>query len=142
MNVLFVSVENAGRSQMAEALFNYLADGRHTACSAGTAPAERVHLVAVWAMAEVGIDLSERVPGRLGVTDVEWADVVVIIDREIQRILHDKRRIAWGLDDPAGKGLPKTRWVRDEIALRVFDLIRDLDESREGALLPCILSPA
>ena len=123
-------------------LFTYLADGRHKARSAGTAQAERVHPVVVWAMAELGIDLSERVPGRLEAADVEWADVVVTVDREVQPIVLRKRRIGWSLEDPAGKGLLKTRWARDEIALRVFDLVRDLDESREGALLPCILSPA
>ncbi len=142
MNVLFVSVENAGRSQMAEALFTFLADGRHNARSAGTAPAERVHPEAVWAMAETGIDLSDRVPRELKPADIEWADVVVTVDREVQAILVRKRRIGWSLDDPAGKGLLKTRWVRDEIALHVFDLVRDLDESREGAVLHCILSPA
>ena len=64
-NVLFVCVQNAGRSQMAEALFRRAANGRHEARSAGSRPAPRVHYFVAAALAEVCIDVVDRVPQRL-----------------------------------------------------------------------------
>jgi arsenate reductase (thioredoxin) len=77
VNVLFVCLHNAGRSQMSEAFFKQAADGRHQARSAGTQPADRVHPAVVEAMRELGIDLSQRDPRKLERDDAEWADVVV-----------------------------------------------------------------
>ena len=128
MNVLFVCLETAGRSQMAEALFTFLADGRHAGRSAGTAPAERVHPETVWAMADLGLDLSRRIPRKLGEADVAWADVIVTMGcGDSCPVLPGKRHIDWNLDDPAGKGLMVTRRIRDEIGLRVIDLLLELD---------------
>ena len=76
-NALFVCLHNAGRSQMSAALFARAAAGRHQARSAGTTPGERVHPEVVEAMAELGIDLSDRRPKLLTSADAEWADVVV-----------------------------------------------------------------
>ena len=75
--VLFVCVQNAGRSQIAEALFTAAADRHHEARSAGTAPAEHVHPEVVAAMRELGIDLGSRVPHELDQADAEWAEVIV-----------------------------------------------------------------
>jgi arsenate reductase len=69
--VLFVRVQNAGRSQMAEALFAAAADGRHEARSAGSAPAEHVHPQVVEVVREVGVDLEGRVPHKLEQADAE-----------------------------------------------------------------------
>ncbi len=77
VRVLFVCVENAGRSQMAEALFEDAVDGKHEARSAGTHPADRVHPEVVAAMRERGIDLSARRPRTLEPADAAWADVSV-----------------------------------------------------------------
>ena len=74
MKVLFVCIGNAGRSQMSEAFFTRAAQDRHEARSAGTQPAAAVHPEVVEAMAELGIDLSARVPHRLERADAEWAD--------------------------------------------------------------------
>jgi len=82
MNVLFACVHNAGRSQMAEALFRLLAGGAHEARSAGSVPAEHIHPEVVGAMRELGVDLSERTPHRLERTDAEWAEVVA---RQLER---------------------------------------------------------
>jgi arsenate reductase (thioredoxin) len=120
MNVLFVCVQNAGRSQMAQALFE--ARGG-TARSAGTAPAARVHSEVVEAMRERGVDLSDRVPRGLDRSDVEWADVVVTMGcGDACPYIPGKRYIDWELPDPAGKPLDEVRAVRDEIARRVDEL--------------------
>lgn len=119
-NVLFVCVQNAGRSQIAQALYERRG-GR--ARSAGTEPAERVHPEVVEAMGELGIDLEGRVPHELSRGDVEWADVVVTMgcgDR--CPYVPGKSYVDWQLDDPAGKGLDEVRAIRDEIERRVSAL--------------------
>ncbi|MEX0673785.1 MAG: arsenate reductase ArsC [Gaiellaceae bacterium] len=119
-NALFVCVENAGRSQMAEALFKRLGGA---ARSAGTQPAERVHPEVVEAMREVGIDVSGRVPRGLSRDDVEWADVVVTMGcGDSCPYIPGKTYVDWELDDPAGKGLDEVREIRDEIERRVSTL--------------------
>ena len=110
MNVLFVCVQNAGRSQMSEWLFD--GNGR----SAGTSPAEQVHPEVVEVMRERGIDLSERVPRALDRSDVEWADVVVTMGcGDACPVLPGKTYVDWQLADPAGKSLDDVRAIRDEI---------------------------
>ncbi len=125
--VLFVCVRNAGRSQMAEALFERAADGRHEARSAGSRPAERVHPEVVTAMAELGIDLSERVPQGLTQADAEWADVVVTMGCGDEcPFIPGKRYIDWDLEDPGGRPLEDVRGIRDDIARRVDGLLQGL----------------
>jgi arsenate reductase len=126
-HVLFVCVQNAGRSQMAEALFSAAAGGLHEARSAGTAPAERVHPVVVEAMRELGAELDGRTPQRLEQTDAEWADVVVTMGcGDACPYIPGKRYIDWELEDPAGKPLGEVRRIRDEIAQRVEALVGEL----------------
>jgi arsenate reductase (thioredoxin) len=118
--VLFVCVQNAGRSQMAEALYA-VAGGE--ARSAGTEPADRVHPEVVEVMAELGIDLAGRTPHRLEAVDAEWADVVVTMGcGDACPVLPGKRYLDWELDDPAGKPLDEVRRIRDEIAARIAEL--------------------
>jgi len=132
MNVLFVCVGNAGRSQMSEALFSRAAAGRHEARSAGTQPAARVHPVVVEAMAELGIDLSARVPHRLELADAEWADVVVTMGcGDACPVILGKRYIDWNLEDPKDRGIERVREIRDEIALRVERLLEELASEGE-----------
>ncbi len=127
MNVLFVCVQNAGRSQMAQALFERAADGRHDARSAGSAPAEHVHPEVVEAMREVGIDVADRVPRALERSDAEWADVVVTMGcGDACPFIPGKRYVDWQLDDPAGKTVAATREIRDEIARRVDVFVASL----------------
>ena len=129
MNVLFVCVQNAGRSQIAEALFRRAASGRHEARSAGSSPAEHVHPEVVEAMRELGIDLAGRVPHRLERADAEWADIVVTMGcGDACPVILGKRYIDWELEDPAGKGLAETRAIRDEIAARIERLLPELEE--------------
>jgi arsenate reductase (thioredoxin) len=118
--VLFVCVQNAGRSQLARAL--YEARGGE-ARSAGTQPAEEIHEAVVEALEEVGIDVGRRRPRELTQEDVEWADLVVTMgcgDR--CPVLPGKRYLDWNLPDPAGLCLEEVRELRADIARRVAEL--------------------
>ena len=127
MNVLFVCVQNAGRSQMAEALFGQAADGRHEAKSAGSEPAERVHPEVVHAMRELDVDLEGRVPRGLESGDVDWADLVVTMGcGDACPVIPGTRYVDWELDDPAGRSPDEVRAIRDEIRRRISDLLPEL----------------
>jgi len=125
-NVLFVCMQNAGRSQMAQALFERAAAGAHAARSAGSAPAERVHAEVVDVLRELGIDLGERVPRLLERSDAEWADVVVTLGcGDACPIVPGVRYVDWDLDDPHGRTLDEVRAIRDEIGRRVERLLSE-----------------
>jgi len=125
---LFVCLHNAGRSQISEALFNRAAEGRHEGLSAGTTPAERVHPEVVEAMAEIGIDVSDRQPHKLSRADAEWADVVVTMGCGDEcPYVPGVRYVDWDLPDPKGRPIEEVRATRDEIAQRVARLIDELD---------------
>jgi arsenate reductase len=127
-HVLFVCLHNAGRSQMSEALFTRAAGERHTAASAGTAPAGRVHPAVVEATREVGIDLSGRRPRLLTRELAEKADVVVTMGCGDEcPYIPGKRYIDWELPDPAGRPIEEVRATRDDIAGRVEQLVAELD---------------
>jgi arsenate reductase (thioredoxin) len=126
--VLFACLHNAGRSQMSEALFARAAEGRHEAESAGTAPAERVHPEVIEAMAEVGHDVSGRVPRRLTPELAERAEVVVTMGCGDEcPYIPGRRYLDWDLPDPAGRPLEEVRRIRDDIAVRVEALVAELD---------------
>lgn len=128
--VLFVCVQNAGRSQMSEALLALAADGRHEGRSAGSAPAEAVHPEVIEAMREVGVDLADRVPRRLERADAEWADVVVTMGcGDACPVVPGARYVDWELDDPSGRPLETVREIRSDIARRIEALLRELDGS-------------
>jgi arsenate reductase len=123
--VLFACIHNAGRSQMAAALFNQLADpGKARAVSAGTQPGAYVHPEVVQAMAEVGVDLSRTTPQRLTDALAEEAQVLVTMGcGEACPHVPGLRRVDWRLDDPKGQPLETVRRIRDEIRGRVADLV-------------------
>jgi arsenate reductase len=126
--VLFVCLQNAGRSQMSEALFERAAGGRHTALSAGTTPGERVHPEVVDVMRELGIDLAGRTPRLLTRELAQQADVVVTMGCGDQcPYIPGKRYIDWELQDPKGRPRDEVRVTRDEINRRVAQLISELD---------------
>lgn len=126
-HVLFVCLHNAGRSQMAEALFELAAGGHHLARSAGTEPAEHVHLEVGEAMRELGVELADRTPRHLEAIDGEWADVVVAMGcSDACPYIPGKRYVDWNLRDPKGLPLDEVRAIRDEIAGRVDALLADL----------------
>jgi arsenate reductase len=126
--VLFVCVENAGRSQISRALFERAAGGRHEARSAGTRPAEQVNPEVVEAMRELDLDVSDRIPRGLERADAEWADVVVTMGCGDEcPYIPGKRYLDWELRDPKGLSLAEIRAIRGDIAARVDTLVAELD---------------
>jgi arsenate reductase (thioredoxin) len=130
MNVLFVCLHNAGRSQMSRALFERAAGGRHEAASAGTSPGERLHPEVVDVMAEVGLDVSGQVPRRLTDELAQWADVIVTMGCGDEcPYIPGKRYLDWDLPDPKGRPVEEVRATRDEIATRIEAFLSDLDSN-------------
>lgn len=126
-HVLFVCLHNAGRSQMSQAIFERAACDEHTATSAGTTPAARVHPEVIDAMREIDIDLTGRTPQKLTVELAQDADIVVTMGcGDKCPYIPGKRYIDWELPDPKGQPLEAVRETRDEIARRVAALITDL----------------
>jgi len=124
MTVLFACVQNAGRSQMAAALFNRAANGKARAVSAGTRPAERVHPVVTQAMAEIGLDVSNHAPQRLTPELAQQADVLITMGCGDEcPYVPGLARLDWALDDPKNEPIETVRVIRDQIAQRVNDLI-------------------
>ncbi len=126
-NVLFVCVANSGRSVIAERLFRRAAGDRHEARSAGSAPGAHAHPQVLEALAELGIDASDHVPHRLDSDDVEWADVVVATCDDACPVVPGKRYVNWQLPDPKERPLEEVRAIRDDIELRVDELLAELD---------------
>jgi arsenate reductase (thioredoxin) len=125
--VLFVCVQNAGRSQMSKALFERAAAGKHSALSAGTSPAPAVHPEVVDAMREAGIDLSGATPQPLTLELVEWSEVVVTMGcGDACPYIPGKRYVDWDLPDPAGMDPADVRRLRAEIDERVRTLAEEL----------------
>jgi arsenate reductase (thioredoxin) len=127
LEVLFVCVHNAGRSQIAAGYLERLAGDRVTVRTAGSEPANEINPVVVEAMDEVGIDLSKEVPKPLTGDAVRKADVVITMGcGDACPIYSGKRYEDWELEDPAGKDLEIVRRIRDEIEGRVRALIDEL----------------
>ena len=118
----FVCIGNAGRSQMAQALYERLGG---EARSAGSRPEREVHPEVVEVLNEVGIDVSERRPKAIDTADAEWADVVVTMGcGDACPVLPGKRYVDWNLPDPSGRPLTEVRALRDDILRRVTELAR------------------
>jgi len=127
-SVLFVCVHNAGRSQMAAGFLRELGAGRIEVRSAGTQPGERVNPVAVEAMAEVGIDISQNFPQRLTDDAVKASDYVITMGcGDACPYFPGKTYLDWPLNDPAGQGIQAVRLIRDEIKKLVEGLISEID---------------
>lgn len=128
--VLFVCVENAGRSQMAEGFFRKYAPAGYSAVSAGTRPAGQVNPVAMEAMMEVGIDIGTQ-KSKI-ITDEMIRESVKAVnmgcmDRAECPVLSLNNPVDWGIEDPKGKNIERVRIIRDEIERRVIELVKDLE---------------
>ena len=125
--VLFACIHNAGRSQMAAAWFNALADrSKATAISAGTEPGMRVHPEVVTAMREVGIELEGLAPQKLTDALAETSSILVTMGcGEACPVVPGLRRMDWPLEDPKGKPVERVREIRDDVRKRVADLLRE-----------------
>jgi arsenate reductase len=123
--VLFACVHNAGRSQMAAAFFNQIADASIArASSAGTSPSQRVHPEVVAVMRELEIDLASAVPQKLTPELARGARLLITMGCGDEcPIVPGARRDDWPLDDPKGRSIEDVRRIRDEIRARVVDLV-------------------
>ena len=127
--VLFVCVQNAGRSQMAAALLNVEAKGKIRVRSAGSLPASELDPSVVTVMAEMGLDLTKEYPKPLTDDVVRASDVVITMGcGDSCPIYPGKRYEDWELTDPAGKSLDEVRQIRDEVHKRVKNLVSTLTD--------------
>lgn len=134
-NILFACVENAGRSQMAEAFAR-----KHglKAQSAGTQPGREVNPVVVELMREKGLDLSANSPKILTPEMIERASLVVTMGCSVEEVCPrpmiaamQKKLIDWLLEDPKGKPIEQVRMIRDEIETKVSNLARSHESSKD-----------
>ena len=125
--VLFVCVHNAGRSQMAAGFMKTLGADRVEVLSAGSAPKDSINPIAVEAMKEVGIDISNNVPKVLTPEAVQESDAVITMGcGDACPFYPGKRYEDWVLDDPAGQAIESVRIIRDDIKKRVEQLLSEL----------------
>jgi len=126
--ILFVCVQNAGRSQIAEAFFNHYAKGKAQAFSAGTHYASRIDPIVVEAMAERGIDISNKRPKMLTLEMLGVADKVISMGCGVEGVCPATfvPTEDWQLEDPEGKPIKQVRAIRDEIEAKVKTLIEEI----------------
>jgi protein-tyrosine-phosphatase len=130
-NVLFVCVENAGRSQMAEAFFKKYAPSKFKVISAGTAPYSQLNPKVVQVMAEIGITLDQQSPKLLSNDMIQDSLKTVnmgCVDKESCPALFVKDVLDWKISDPKEKSLDKIREIRDKILTEVLYLIKSLED--------------
>jgi arsenate reductase len=131
-SVLFVCVHNAGRSQMAAGFLRALAGDAIEVRSAGSEPADQINTVAVEAMKEVGIDITDQPPKILTPEAAEASNVVITMGcGDVCPYYPGQTHLDWDLDDPAGQGIDAVRPIRDDIRARVETLITELLPSRQ-----------
>ncbi|MDG4838559.1 arsenate reductase ArsC [Micromonospora sp. WMMD967] len=129
--VLFVCVHNAGRSQMAAGWLRHFAGDTVEVRSAGSEPADHINPVAVEAMREVGIDITDQSPATLTWDAAEASDVIITMGcGDACPVFPGKRYEDWKLTDPAGQPLDVVRQVRDDIKVRVAALLANLHGER------------
>lgn len=134
MKVLFVCVENAGRSQMAEAFARHDGEGLLEVESAGTMPATEVSPVVVRVMQEKGIDLSSKKPKSLTSRTIQEADKIVVLGCSAQGFCPApllNKVTDWGIPDPKEKSIEEVRKIRDEIERRVIALVKESNSVRD-----------
>jgi arsenate reductase len=125
--VLFVCIHNAGRSQMAAGYARALSGGAVEVLSGGSEPGDQINPVAVQAMAEEGIDISQAVPTLMTTEQVRESDAVITMGcGDVCPIFPGKRYEDWELTDPKGKPLDEVRVIRDDIKRRVRGLLAEL----------------
>ena len=132
--VLFVCIHNAGRSQMAAGYMKALSGGAVEVRSGGSEPGNQINPVAIQAMAEEGIDISEGVPQLMTTEQVQDSDVVITMGcGDVCPIFPGKRYEDWELVDPAGKGIDEVRAIRDNIKTRIETLLAEILPSEPTA---------
>ncbi len=132
--VLFVCIQNAGRSQMAEGFFRKYAPKGYETVSAGTVPTSQINPIAVDVMKEVGIDISSQKPKDLTEDMMRNATTIInmgCMDDIFCPALFLPKVIDWGIEDPKDKPIEKVREIRDEIEKRVLEII---DSTRDNKI--------
>jgi len=125
--VLFVCIHNAGRSQMAAGYARALSNGAVDVLSGGSEPGDQINQMAIQAMAEEGIDISEGVPQLMTTDQVRESDVVITMGcGDVCPIFPGKRYEDWELTDPKGKPIEEVRAIRDDIRGRVERLLSEI----------------
>ena len=129
-NILFVCVENAGRSQMAEAFFKKYAKNQFNVISAGTSPSSHLNPVVVSVMNELGIDLENQKPQLLSSSMIENSNKTVnmgCMDKESCPSLFVNDVDDWNIEDPKGKSIEDVRKIRDQIKNDVLNLLNSIE---------------
>ncbi|PPF69677.1 arsenate reductase ArsC [Rathayibacter sp. AY1E6] len=125
--VLFVCIHNAGRSQMAAGYLRALSGGAVEVRSGGSEPGDSINPIAIEAMAEEGIDISQAVPQLMTTEQVQASDVVITMGcGDVCPVFPGKRYEDWDLADPQGRPLEEVRSIRDDIRARVQALVAEL----------------
>jgi protein-tyrosine-phosphatase len=125
--ILFVCVHNAGRSQMAAGYARALSGGAVDVRSGGSEPGDQINPVAIEAMAEEGIDISQAVPQLMTTEQVRESDVVITMGcGDVCPVFPGKRYEDWELADPRGRPIDEVRVIRDDIRGRVERLLADV----------------
>jgi len=125
--VLFVCIHNAGRSQMAAGYMRELSGGAIEVRSGGSEPGDQINPIAVQAMAEEGIDISQAVPQLMTTEQVRESDVVITMGcGDVCPIFPGKRYEDWELVDPKGKSIDEVRPIRDDIKQRIQALLAEI----------------
>ena len=129
-NILFVCVENAGRSQMAEAFFKKYAKNQFHVISAGTSPSSHLNPVVVLVMNELGIDLENQKPQLLSSSMIENSNKTVnmgCMDKESCPSLFVKDVDDWNIEDTKGKSIEDVRKIRDQIKNDILSLLNSIE---------------
>jgi arsenate reductase (thioredoxin) len=128
-NVLFVCVENAGRSQMAEGLFRKYAPSDYEPLSAGTVPKSQINPLAAEVMREIGIDIGTQKPKELNEEMIKNADKIInmgCMDKNFCPTLFVPKVLDWGIEDPKGKPIEKVREIRDQIEGKIKEMVEEI----------------
>jgi arsenate reductase len=131
--ILFVCVENAGRSQIAEGFFRKYAPKGYKAISAGTKPVSQINPLAVGVMKEVGIDISNEASKDITEDMIRNSTQIVnmgCMERESCPTLFLHNLLDWNIEDPKGKSIEKVREIRDEIEQRVKEIVASIKASQ------------
>jgi arsenate reductase len=130
-NVLFVCVENAGRSQMAEGLFRKYAPSDYEPISAGTVPKSQINPLAAEVMMEIGIDIGNQKPKELSEEMIRNADKIInmgCMDKSLCPTLFVPKVLDWGIEDPKGKPIEKVREIRDDIERKIKEMVKEISK--------------
>ena len=132
--ILFVCVQNAGRSQMAEGFFRKYAPEGFEPMSAGTKPTSQVNPLAIQVMDEIGIDISKQKSKDLTEDMMRNSDKIInmgCMERNFCPTLFNPKVIGWSIEDLKDKSIERVREIRDEIERRIMELARDISVTEE-----------